>query len=59
MIICCDFLYFGELGKCGYGYDVENLMNFFVKILNEDELINVVLIGVGNLGSVLLKYKFY
>ena len=54
-----DFSYFGELGKRGYGYDVENLMNFFAKILNEDELTNVALIGVGNLGSALLKYKFH
>ena len=51
-----DFSYFGELGKRGYGYDVEN---FFAKTLNEDELTNVALIGVGNLGSALLKYKFH
>ncbi|HAP5241988.1 TPA: redox-sensing transcriptional repressor Rex [Enterococcus faecalis] len=54
-----DFSYFGELGKRGYGYDVENLMNFFAKTLNEDELTNVALIGVGNLVSALLKYKFH
>ncbi|HAP5171978.1 TPA: redox-sensing transcriptional repressor Rex [Enterococcus faecalis] len=54
-----DFSYFGELGKRGYGYDVENLMNFFAKTLNEDELTNVALIGVGNLGSALLEYKFH
>ena len=54
-----DFSYFGELCKRGYGYDVENLMNFFAKTLNEDELTNVALIGVGNLGSALLKYKFH
>ena len=54
-----DFSYFGELGKRGYGYDVENLMNFFAKTLNEDELTNVALIWVGNLGSALLKYKFH
>ena len=54
-----DFSYFGELGKRGYGYDVENLMNFFAKTLKEDELTNVALIGVGNLGSALLKYKFH
>lgn len=26
-----DFSYFGELGKRGYGYDVEELMHFFGK----------------------------
>ncbi|MGH2220968.1 redox-sensing transcriptional repressor Rex, partial [Enterococcus faecalis] len=51
--------YFGELGKRAYGYDVVNLMNFFAKTLNEDELTNVALIGVGNLASALLKYKFH
>ena len=54
-----DFSYFGEIGKRGYGYAVEILMNFFAKTLNEDELTNVALIGVGNLGSALLKYKFH
>lgn len=54
-----DFSYFGELGKRGYGYDVESLMNFFGKTLNDDQLTNVALVGVGNLGSALLKYKFH
>ena len=54
-----DFSYFGELGKRGYGYDVESLMQFFAKTLNEDHMTNVALVGVGNLGSALLKYKFH
>ncbi|MDR2834352.1 MAG: redox-sensing transcriptional repressor Rex [Streptococcaceae bacterium] len=54
-----DFSYFGELGKRGYGYDVENLMNFFAKTLNDDQLTKVALIGVGNLGNALLNFKFY
>ena len=53
------FSYFGELGKRGYGYDVEDLMHFFGKILNDDQLTNVALVGVGNLGSALLKFKFH
>ena len=52
-----DFSYFGELGKRGYGYDVEEVMLFFAVTLNEDKMTNVALIGVGNLGSALLKYK--
>ena len=54
-----DFSYFGELGKRGYGYDVEDLMHFFGKILNDDQQTNVALVGVGNLGSALLKFKFH
>lgn len=54
-----DFSYFGELGKRGYGYDVESLIEFFAKKLSEDELTSVALVGVGNLGSALLKYRFH
>lgn len=54
-----DFSYFGELGKRGYGYDVQSLLDFFAKTLSEDRLTNVVLIGVGNLGNALLKYGFH
>lgn len=54
-----DFSYFGELGKRGYGYDVESLMTFFAKTLHEDRLTNVALIGVGNLGRALINYRFH
>ncbi|MBF0779484.1 MULTISPECIES: redox-sensing transcriptional repressor Rex [unclassified Granulicatella] len=53
-----DFSHFGELGKRGYGYDVEALLTFFSKILNQDKLTNVALIGVGHLGQALLNYRF-
>ncbi|KRK40219.1 redox-sensing transcriptional repressor Rex [Loigolactobacillus bifermentans] len=53
-----DFSYFGALGKRGYGYDVEDLLNFFKKTLNQDRLTNVALVGVGNLGHALLNYNF-
>ncbi len=53
-----DFSYFGALGKRGYGYDVEDLMNFFSKQLNQDQLTNVALVGVGHLGRALLNYNF-
>ena len=54
-----DFSYFGALGKRGYGYDVETLLAFFKKILNQDTLTNVALIGVGNLGHALLNFNFH
>lgn len=53
-----DFSYFGALGKRGYGYDVESLLNFFSKQLNQDQLTHVALIGVGHLGRALLNYNF-
>ncbi|QNQ81899.1 redox-sensing transcriptional repressor Rex [Lactobacillus sp. PV012] len=53
-----DFSYFGALGKRGYGYDVKSLLKFFKKILNQDTLTNVALVGVGNMGHALLNYNF-
>lgn len=53
-----DFSYFGALGKRGYGYDVEDLMTFFSKQLNQEQLTNVALVGVGHLGKALLNYNF-
>lgn len=53
-----DFSYFGALGKKGYGYNVEYLLNFFRKTLDQDELTEVALIGVGNLGTAFLNYNF-
>ena len=54
-----DFSYFGTLGKRGYGYDVHKLIDFFKKILDQDTLTNVALIGVGNLGHALLNFNFH
>ncbi|KAB7704481.1 redox-sensing transcriptional repressor Rex [Bacillus aerolatus] len=53
-----DFSYFGALGKKGYGYNVSYLLSFFRKTLDQDEVTNVALIGVGNLGTAFLNYNF-
>ncbi|WP_188207156.1 redox-sensing transcriptional repressor Rex [Alkalibacillus aidingensis] len=53
-----DFSYFGELGRKGYGYDIQHLIHFFRKTLDQDELAKVALVGVGNLGTALLHYNF-
>jgi len=53
-----DFSYFGALGKKGYGYNVNYLLSFFSKTLDQDELTKVTLIGVGNLGTAFLHYNF-
>lgn len=54
-----DFSYLGELGKKGYGYNVNYLLQFLRNFLRQDEVTNVVLVGVGNLGTALLRYNFY
>lgn len=53
-----DFSYLGALGKKGYGYNVEYLLEFFKKLLEEDGVTDVALIGVGNLGTAFLNYNF-
>ncbi|WP_462412664.1 redox-sensing transcriptional repressor Rex [Neobacillus sp. Marseille-QA0830] len=53
-----DFSYFGALGKKGYGYNVNYLLTFFRKTLDQDELTKVALVGVGNLGTAFLHYNF-
>lgn len=53
-----DFSYFGALGKKGYGYNVNYLLSFFRKTLDQDELTKVTLVGVGNLGTAFLNYNF-
>lgn len=53
-----DFSYFGALGKRGYGYNVDHLLDFFSRILNQDRLTTVGLVGVGNLGNALINYNF-
>jgi redox-sensing transcriptional repressor len=53
-----DFSYFGALGKKGYGYNVNYLLTFFQKTLDQDVLTKVALIGVGNLGTAFLNYNF-
>lgn len=54
-----DFSYFGELGRRGFGYDVNKLMNFFADILNDTSTTNVLIVGVGNIGRALLHYRFH
>ena len=53
-----DFSYLGALGKKGYGYSVEHLLAFLREKLDQNELTEVMLIGVGNLGTAILKYNF-
>ncbi|CAM3291849.1 redox-sensing transcriptional repressor Rex [Sporolactobacillus spathodeae] len=53
-----DFSYFGALGRKGYGYNTQHLMEFLKKILYQDELSKVILIGVGHLGTALLNHNF-
>lgn len=52
-----DLAYFGQFGIRGVGYHVQFLTNNLKEILGLDQEWKVVLVGTGNLGSALLKYK--
>jgi len=52
-----DLSLIGCLGRQGYGYDVEYLIDVFSEELGNNIEEKIVLIGVGNLGSALLNYN--
>lgn len=52
-----DLAYFGQFGTRGLGYDVRILMDALNEVLGTAKLQPVVLVGVGNLGSALLRYQ--
>lgn len=54
-----DLAYFGEFGKKGIGYDVNYLIEKIRHILKLDRIINVALVGAGNLGRALCNYNIY
>lgn len=52
-----DFSLIGQLGKQGYGYDVDQLIEIFAKELGENYDEKMILIGVGRLGTAILNYN--
>ncbi|MBR5342250.1 MAG: redox-sensing transcriptional repressor Rex [Erysipelotrichaceae bacterium] len=52
-----DFSLIGQLGKQGYGYDVDELIGIFAKQLGEEFDEKMILIGVGRLGTAILNYN--
>lgn len=52
-----DFSLIGQLGKQGYGYDVDELITIFSKQLGETYDEKIILIGVGRLGTAILNYN--
>lgn len=51
-----DLSYFGEFGRPGIGYDVEELRSRMARILKVERQQPVLLVGAGNLGSALAGY---
>jgi redox-sensing transcriptional repressor len=52
-----DLGYFGQFGQPGLGYRIPELIPEVRRILGTDKTWNVALVGVGNLGVALLRYK--
>jgi redox-sensing transcriptional repressor len=52
-----DLSFFGSFGTRGLGYPVSELKKQIAEILGLDNMWNVALIGVGNIGSALVGYK--
>lgn len=52
-----DLSHFGELGKRGKGYEIEYLICKLSEILNTDVIWDMIVIGAGDLGSGLARYK--
>ncbi|NTW36278.1 MAG: redox-sensing transcriptional repressor Rex [Syntrophobacteraceae bacterium] len=51
-----DFAYFGEFGVRGVGYRVSDLVNQIKEILGLNRPWNLAMIGLGNLGSALIRH---
>lgn len=51
-----DLSYFGQFGISGTGYEVHPLKEAIKNILGKDRVLEVILVGAGNLGSALLSY---
>ena len=52
-----DLALFGEFGKRGVGYNVAGLVGALRKALGTDGQWNTILIGLGNLGNALVRYR--
>lgn len=52
-----DFSFLGNLGKQGYGYDVNRLIEIFNQELGMDFDEKIILVGAGNMGRALMKYN--
>jgi len=52
-----DLGYFGQFGRRGVGYHVRALIEQLRQILGTDKAWNVVLVGAGDLGRALIRYR--
>ena len=52
-----DFSFLGRLGKQGFGYEIDRLIEIFNAQLGMDFEEKIILVGAGNMGRALMKYN--
>ena len=52
-----DLAYFGEFGRRGIGYPVDHLGKALKEILGLNKVWHIIIVGAGNLGKALARYK--
>jgi len=52
-----DLIYFGIRGKRGVGFNIDELIKEFNRILGYGKVVRLALIGAGNLGKAIINYK--
>lgn len=52
-----DFSFLGSLGKQGFGYEIDKLIDIFNAQLGMDFEEKIILVGAGNMGRALMKYN--
>ncbi len=54
-----DLSYFGDFGQQGYGYNIKKLKQDLTNILRINTQTNIIIIGVGNVGRALTRYRAF
>lgn len=54
-----DLSYFGDFGQQGYGYNIKKLKQDLTNILRINTKTNIIIIGVGNVGRALTRYRAF
>lgn len=52
-----DLTHFGTFGRRGVGYDIATLVDHIQRILGADHVHRLALVGAGNLGAAIAKYR--
>jgi len=52
-----DLAYFGKFGRRGTGYPVHDLIDILKSILGSSQKWDIILVGAGNIGKALIRYR--